>query len=250
MVGSLGVDCAVLIRGGGSKADLVAFDSRRVSEAVARSPVPVITGLGHEIDLSIADQVAHTRTKTPTQAAEHLIGLVRSAEQTVAGLASGLQRAGSLLLGAVRSSVSGVEARLRLARFRVQTESGSLSRLAELLGRTGRRRLELESKAIAGLTLRLASAAPRIIGKSEQVVATVAQRASGAPGARLQRASSGIDALARLCSQLGPEKTLARGFSITRDARGRVVTAADLVSVGERIETQTAQGRLTSRVEE
>ncbi|MCP4200517.1 MAG: exodeoxyribonuclease VII large subunit, partial [bacterium] len=74
---SLPIDCLVLIRGGGSRTDLAVFDSRRVAEELARARVPVITGLGHEIDEAVADLVAHTKTKTPAQAAEFLAARVR-----------------------------------------------------------------------------------------------------------------------------------------------------------------------------
>ena len=96
--GRLSVDCTVLVRGGGSRSDLAAFDSRTISEAVARSAVPVITGLGHEIDSAIADRVAHTSTKTPTQAAEFLVQRVRSAEMSVLQVAQGLRAASDALL--------------------------------------------------------------------------------------------------------------------------------------------------------
>jgi exodeoxyribonuclease VII large subunit len=246
----LGVDCTVLIRGGGSRTDLAAFDSRRVSEAVARSTVPVITGLGHEIDLSITDQVAHTHTKTPTRAAEHLVQSVRSAEQSLVTVANGIQRACTHLVGEARGRLAGVEAGLGLAGYRVQTQGHVLARLAEMLGRSGKRRLDLEARSVTGLRTRLATTAPRIVGRSEQLVRGVGQKAAGLSRARLRAATVGIEAMARLCSQLGPERTLARGFSITRDARGRVVTAKEQVGVGDRIETEIAQGRLTSRVEE
>ena len=68
----IGIDCAVLIRGGGSRTDLAAFDSRRIAEAIAGAPFPVLTGLGHEIDRSIADMTAPTAFKTPTTVAEFL----------------------------------------------------------------------------------------------------------------------------------------------------------------------------------
>jgi exodeoxyribonuclease VII large subunit len=248
--GGLGADCTIVIRGGGSRTDLAAFDSRRVSEAIARSPVPVITGLGHEIDSTIADDVAHTRTKTPTQAAEFLIRTVHCSEQTLVALGRGLERAGGLQLRTAGVSLSGVEASLRLAGRRVRSHGLLLKRLAQLLGRSGNRRLEREGRTLANLPVRLVAAAPRIIGRREQMLRAAAQKAANTTQARLRQAHVGIEALTRLCSQLGPEPTLARGFSITRDARGRVVTDKSQVQVGERITTEIARGRLTSRVEE
>lgn len=66
-------DCVVLIRGGGGKVDLSDFDNLLIAKAIADMPVPVFTGIGHDIDQSIADMVAHTALKTPTAAAEHII---------------------------------------------------------------------------------------------------------------------------------------------------------------------------------
>jgi exodeoxyribonuclease VII large subunit len=250
VAGNLGVACTVLIRGGGSKTDLAAFDSRQVSEAVARSPVPVITGLGHEIDLSIADQVAHTRTKTPTQAAALLVQKVRSSEQDLARLGDDLQRASGQLLLQARSGLAGVEGALRVAAHRVQSWATALDRLGELLQRSARRRLDLEVQSMVALRVRLAMSAPRIVGRGEQILQDLGRRAVSTTRGRVDRARVDIEALGRLCTQLGPERTLARGFSITRDARGRVVSARNQVGVGDRIETEMAHGRLTSVVEE
>ncbi|HEX5760933.1 MAG TPA: exodeoxyribonuclease VII large subunit, partial [Thermoanaerobaculia bacterium] len=96
------VDCAVLVRGGGSRTDLAAFDSRAIAEAVARAPYPVLTGLGHEIDRAIADHVAHTALKTPTMAAEFLVERVARAEQRTAELRRRLLREGAEPLRAGR----------------------------------------------------------------------------------------------------------------------------------------------------
>ena len=79
-LGRLGLDVVVLVRGGGSRVDLAAFDSRRIAEAIAGSRWPVLTGLGHEIDRAIADAVSHTAFKTPTKVAEFLVEKVRGAD--------------------------------------------------------------------------------------------------------------------------------------------------------------------------
>jgi len=78
------VDVVVVIRGGGSKGDLAAFDEEVVAMAIARCVHPVFTGIGHEIDTSVADLVAHTTLKTPTAVAAHLIGLVGRVEDRLA----------------------------------------------------------------------------------------------------------------------------------------------------------------------
>ena len=71
-----GLDVIVVIRGGGARNELATFDAEPIARAIAAAPVPVLTGLGHEIDRSVADEVAHTSLKTPTACAAHLVGLV------------------------------------------------------------------------------------------------------------------------------------------------------------------------------
>ena len=93
------IDCLALIRGGGSRADLAVFDSRPVAEAIARFPVPVLTGLGHEIDQAIADLTAHTAFKTPTKAAEFLVERVADTDRSLASLGQSLSR---VALGTLR----------------------------------------------------------------------------------------------------------------------------------------------------
>jgi exodeoxyribonuclease VII large subunit len=76
-LGRRAVDVIVVVRGGGARSDLAAFDSEPIARAIAASPVPVLTGLGHEIDRSVADEVAHTALKTPTACAQHLVERVQ-----------------------------------------------------------------------------------------------------------------------------------------------------------------------------
>jgi exodeoxyribonuclease VII large subunit len=195
-----------LIRGGGSRTDLAAFDSRTVAEAVARSRWPVITGIGHEIDESIADRVAHTAVKTPTRAAELLVERVSSAEGEMEAVRTALvHRAGQRLLR-TQQSVRTAEREIGVARFRLREAAVNIGRLAADAGRAAAHRLAAARTTIAGIE--------------------------------------------RLCAQIAPQRTLARGFSLTRDSAGRLVRAAAEVIPGDQIITELAEGHLVSRVEE
>ena len=77
-VTSTGVELIALVRGGGARTDLAAFDGERIARAIAASPIPVWTGIGHETDRSVADEVAHTSFKTPTACADAIVDLVRA----------------------------------------------------------------------------------------------------------------------------------------------------------------------------
>ena len=93
-------DCVVVIRGGGAVADLASFDNYDLASNVAQFPLPVICGIGHDRDETVLDYVAHTRVKTPTAAAELLVGVVAEAYRRVLN-------AGNEILAAVRSAVAG-----------------------------------------------------------------------------------------------------------------------------------------------
>ena len=86
------IDVILLMRGGGSKGDLAAFDDEAIALAIARCPLPVFTGIGHEVDRSIADEVAHTACKTPTACADEIIGYVAEFLEAIADAAHDLQR--------------------------------------------------------------------------------------------------------------------------------------------------------------
>src|SRR5690606_11592492 len=86
-LGRASVDVIAIVRGGGSRTDLVAFDHPDVARAIAGAAVPVFTGVGHEIDRSVADEVAHSAFKTPTAVAGALIAAVADAEAELEGFA-------------------------------------------------------------------------------------------------------------------------------------------------------------------
>lgn len=178
------IDVVLLMRGGGSKSDLAAFDDERIAMAIAACTHPVFTGIGHEIDQSVADLVAHTECKTPTACADEVIGHV---EEFLMRLDDGAMRVRS----ATSTALERARGRVRMAQERLVTRP----RAAIL---RERQRLELHAAAV------------------------------------------------RL---LDPASTLARGWSITRTADGRVVRSVDDVKAGDTVTTLLADGSLTGTVQ-
>ena len=245
----LGVDALALVRGGGSRTDLAAFDSRRIAEAVARAPRPVITGLGHEIDESIADRVAHTATKTPTRAAELLVQTIAAAERTAVELRHALARAAVEPLRRAERRLAAAERGLGAARFRVGAERRRLEGWGDRLQRSARRRIAAESRRLETLRLGLASAPAGRLAAARRAPAATAGRIAAAARSRLREVDARLEGWRSLCENLAPQRTLARGFSLTRLADGRLVRSAGEVAAGDRITTELAAGHLESRVE-
>lgn len=242
-------DCVALIRGGGSKTDLAVFDSRAVAEAVATAPFPVLTGLGHEIDRSIADVVSHTALKTPTAVAEWLVERVAQSERRLADVASVLSRSGLKRIQGERERLLRAEPRVRLAGQRVGVAAERLGVLTEALSRQTRQRLLREAALNRQTGVRLAEASTRALGRQAREPAAVAERLVRAAQARIREAGQGVEARWRLMEQLSPRRVLERGFSLTRSESGELVRSAWTVQTGEMIVTELAHGRLKSRVE-
>ncbi|WP_419947182.1 exodeoxyribonuclease VII large subunit [Candidatus Poriferisodalis sp.] len=202
-LGGIDVDAIALVRGGGDRADLLAFDLAGVAKAIALCPVPVFCGVGHEIDISVADQVAHTAAKTPTACAAVLVAHVAAFEARLAQARLGLERA------ALRETAS--------AASRLAAARGGL-------GLAAQRRLSEPRVRLQSARLRLA----------HQVQSCII-RARG----QLRSAIAVMEAVK-------PERTLARGFSITRTADGRIVS--EMPAAGDTITTQTHHAAFASTV--
>ncbi|HEX3556283.1 MAG TPA: exodeoxyribonuclease VII large subunit [Thermoanaerobaculia bacterium] len=246
----LAVDAAVLIRGGGSRTDLAAFDSRAIAEAVARAPFPVLTGLGHEIDRAIADIVAHTAFKTPTKVAEFLVERMARAEQMLEDLRRTLLREALEPLRAGREALGRAERGVSLARMRLAAAGARIEEHARALGRLGRGVLRDAGRRQDGLRGRLADLAPRLLGAAGRERVRRGERLAAAARGRVREAAVMLAGMERLCQQLAPERTLERGFSLTRDAAGKAVRHPGQVRPGDVVATRVAGGDFKSRVED
>ena len=242
------LDCIALVRGGGSRSDLAAFDSLVVSEAICRARHPVLAGLGHEIDQSVSDLVAHSSFKTPTAVAEFLVQRIGEQETLLKSARRRLLRQALMPIqagqGALRHAVRG----LRSAQVRLGETSAGLQGLGHRLGVVASRRLTSSRQYSLRLAATLAVLGPRVIHDSRSARQGAAQRLVDLTRSRSRESSAQVEALARLLRELSPLRTLQRGFSLTRNAAGRAVRRADEVSLDEELTTELASGTLASRV--
>ncbi|MCY3965773.1 MAG: exodeoxyribonuclease VII large subunit [Acidobacteria bacterium] len=221
------LDAIALIRGGGSRADLATFDSRRVARAVAEAAVPVICGVGHQIDVSISDLVAHTTCKTPTEAAELLVG-------RVGGAAYGVEETARALTRQARDVLRSAENRISQVTYRFASPSRAL--------------LVTRAAHCRALERDLARSAKRTLADAERLERERRTRLLRGAFLPVRRAARQMEAHKRLCDQLSPERTLARGFSLTRRADGRLVRSVDDVVPDAELRTRVRGGAIRSRV--
>jgi exodeoxyribonuclease VII large subunit len=224
---ALPCDAVLLVRGGGSRSDLAPFDSELVGRTIATLDVPVLTGIGHETDTSVADVVAHQAYKTPTACAAAVVAQARhSAEQ----------------LSATRGALSVA------AHGRLQRSATALSNEANAVATGCRSHLGQEERSLEVRTERLAHAASQTLARRMRQVHEVAVRLHPAVDGALVRTSRRLDHASALAVAHDPELVLARGWSITRDEHGRVLRSTAEVREGSTLWTQLSDGRLRSEV--
>ncbi len=222
------VDVVVVARGGGARTDLAAFDHPLVARAIARCPVPVFCGIGHEIDRSVADEVAHTSAKTPTAAAAAVVELVRAA-------CNRLDAQWSLVAQRIDEQL------VRSTRQLDMVAERAAARVRSSLDRAASRCAVLEQRAFAIADGRLRAESARLAAAS----ARLPQLARGG----LDRADDRLRHLQRTSSALDPSRLLARGWSITRDGQGELVRSVTCLEPGDVLFTTLAGGTVESRVE-
>jgi exodeoxyribonuclease VII large subunit len=223
------LDLLVLVRGGGSKADLATFDSEPVARAIAVSPVPVWTGIGHTGDESVADLVANRSHITPTECGRELVSQVaRWWEERVATPARFVARASAhAVVGAERRSL---ETRARVA----GTARHLVRRQSELLA------------ARAGATARCA---PRLTEEARTSLVLRSTRLGPLAVRHLERSSDLVSSWRRLLGAYDVERQLERGYTLTMDREGRVVRSVAGLSPGAELTTRFADGTVSSRVD-
>ena len=266
-------DVLILARGGGSLEDLWAFNDERVARAIHACVVPVVCGVGHEVDFTIADLVADARAPTPSAAAELVVPDRRACLEVLAHTAQRLEAGMRRELRVGHSRFDALAHRLTLAHpgVRLQQQMQRLDDLTQRLSGATRGCLHREGRRLAEERARLQQHSPQRLlaewaarGQSLQLRLARAMREQNArAGSRAGELHARLGRAARQCvtqvaqrlalvqralDAVNPLATLTRGFAIVKRADGTVLTDAAAVAVGEEIEASLASGTLTARV--
>jgi exodeoxyribonuclease VII large subunit len=225
-----GAEVILLVRGGGSYEDLMPFNDEALAQAIAASTLPVVTGIGHEPDNSIADMVADFRASTPTAAAERIVPNQEDLASTLTHRESSLRRSLTMILTQARTTLAWLCGRTLF------TDPSVLLRDYEL--------------ALDGSTERLRQSLPRKLLRDSQLVDTMRARLALLGSNLLRSPTAAFELNAARLDGLSPLAVLARGYSIAYDGRGHVIDSVDAVDLHQQLRVRLADGSLICAVEE
>jgi exodeoxyribonuclease VII large subunit len=226
-----GVDVILLARGGGSLEDLWSFNEEIVARAIAGSSIPIITGVGHEVDVTIADLVADYHAHTPTESAQVVTQHWKTAADALAQSQNRLRRAFRQI---IQEAVQRLEAIRRHEIFRRPLDRIQL--LRQLLD-------DRQKSIFLALDARLRHARQRLSAMEPRLHVT----ARGS----LQLRAARLDALDRQLQALSPQAVLGRGYTITTLKKtGQILRSAATLKPGDRVATRFADGHAESIVQD
>jgi exodeoxyribonuclease VII large subunit len=240
-------EVVLLVRGGGSLEDLWAFNEEVVARAIRACPVPVIVGVGHETDFTIADFAADHRAATPTAAAELASAGFAEAAGRLAHLSIVLQRAMHRHLDNARQRMDRQALRLVHPRQRLAGNRKDVDNLERRLRQSLRHRLEAQHAQLAAQARRLQAHRPDL-AQARRELSRLSGRLSAALHNHLAQRHHSLVTLAAHLEHLSPDAVLARGYSITRAADGRILRNASEVETGAAVTVRLHQGELDATV--
>lgn len=219
-------DCVVIIRGGGATSDLQAFEDYELAAAVAQFPLPVIIGIGHERDVTVLDSVAKMRVKTPTAAAEWLVGEAESQLALLHRYATTILRLTTDTLTASREQLSYYEGLLPVAPVSaVSMQEARLRQALSTLREISTRRLSPQMERLTMMSGNLSTLTAAVLARQQDY----------------------LKSRQELVEALSPMAVLRRGYSITRVA-GRTIKSTSEVAEGAEVTTVLANGTIRSKV--
>nr|WP_299244714.1 exodeoxyribonuclease VII large subunit [uncultured Halomonas sp.] len=242
-------DALLITRGGGSLEDLWAFNDEHLARAIFHSRLPVMSAVGHEVDVTLADFAADVRAPTPSAAAEQLVPDRRELMRCLSDARQRLIRVERLRLDQELQRLDYLRARLRHPGERLARQRQHLEQLEARLQRAMRQRLAQAHQRHESATRSLRHLDPaQQIDESRRRLEQASRRLNLALPRRLEAERNRLNALMRELNAVSPLAVLGRGYAIIENSEGSVVKRAEDTQPGERLSARLAEGRLAVEV--
>lgn len=228
-------DVLVIIRGGGAQTDFLIFDHYLVARAIARFPIPVLTGIGHQKNETLCDLVAHTATKTPTKVAEFIIVRNRDFEQTLLGLQKNLVIRSQWLLAIENRKLSSLKTIISSsARNLLTRHKDTLVRRNQVTINTTKNILYRHNTSLNSIIVKLSGQPQRLLYKHQSELENVCRNLKIFSSLRLKSQETQLSYYASLLKLMSPENILAKGFAIVK-VKGKITSDPENIHSGEQI---------------
>lgn len=242
-------DALIVCRGGGSIEDLWAFNDEAMARAIAASPMPVISGVGHETDFTIADFVADLRAPTPTAAAEQVCSSYVEWMQRLITQQHQLARPLHRQLSARAQQVDIAARRLTHPAQRLQVQTEKLHLLARRLNQSQTQTLQRTQWRFGTASKDFFATRPNTTDRYTKIN-HLQQQLTQTLHRQLERRHTALDNMTSHLAHLNPEAVLARGYSVVRNAQGKVVKSGTQIKLDETLDIRFHQGAAQVRVTE
>ena len=241
-------DLVVIIRGGGSQSDLSWFDSYNIAYHVTQFPLPVITGIGHDKDISVTDMVANRSLKTPTAVADFLIDSVASSENHIIEMSSEIIGGSRIIIEKNRNRIetSGIKL-FPLARIMMSNIKDKLSRKIIEIINIGKEYTSRAGLVPANQESRLVSAVKSFSRGKEKALEITGQNLVSRTFLFLNSYNSRLEELKNTLDILKPENVLQRGYTIT-SLNGRILKKSNQIKTDDLLVTRFSDGTVRSKV--
>ena len=241
-------DCVVIIRGGGATSDLNGFDNLELARRVATFALPVVVGIGHERDRTVLDDIANVRVKTPTAAAEWLIMCAQQTLDQALTLANQVARYVKDRTSGASKQLSHIEGTIPIiAKQQIIKSKSNLAAIASALPYMTKNRILSANRTIDALARDVQHSAIGKISAAQTYLKTMSDALANAAPKAIANQDKRLKALENIVEALSPQKTLRRGFSLTK-VNGKTVKSIDQLADNDVITTYIADGEITSVV--
>ncbi|MVN23001.1 exodeoxyribonuclease VII large subunit [Mucilaginibacter arboris] len=241
-------DALVIIRGGGAQTDFLIFDHYAIARAIARFPIPVITGIGHQKNETLTDLAAHTATKTPTKAAEFIIAHNRGFEQELLQLQKNMVIKSQQLLSAENRKLSMIRTSLvNNTRSMITGHKDALVRNNQITINTTKSILYRHRTGLNNLYSKLSIQPKGMLYKHQAELSIICRNLKTFSNLYSKSQENKLSHYASLIKLMSPENILSKGFAIVK-AKGKIRGNADGINLGEEITVILAKQQLVATV--